>query len=47
MSVSWNRNDEDVLPIGHLAVQFVVSMLCWLLGGLVAFGIWRLGQLVT
>jgi hypothetical protein len=47
MGISFNRNDEDVLPISHLAAQFVVSMLCWLLGGLIAITIYRLGQLVT
>jgi hypothetical protein len=45
MGVSWNRNDEDVLPISHLAAHLIVSMLGWTLGGLIALVIYRVGRL--
>ena len=45
MSVSWNRNDEDVMPLRHLAAQAIVSMLCWTLAALIALVIYRVGRL--
>ena len=45
MSISWNRNDEDVLPMSHLIVHVTVSMLCWVLLALIALVIYRVGRL--
>lgn len=46
MNVSRTRNDDDELPIVHLAAHIAVSLLSWTLAALIALTIYRIGQLV-